>query len=200
MKKKEYEEKLKKTIRLDTYYMLEEMQNGLSYIKAKEKVLKEHKEEFKPSIIRAFVKEPTILSILKQLGYITPRQPSKVKRISNHIIVEEDNNTSHGIYGIYMDGKLVYIGMTERSFKERWEEHIQCIMDKNVSQYLYKYIRSYPDKIFTFHIILDVDQLNTRTKMQKRDLQSIELALITLYQPVCNIEGRLKLYCFNHKK
>ena len=36
---------------------------------------------------------------------------------------KNNNSNKGGIYGIYEDDKLVYIGLTMRDFQDRWDEH-----------------------------------------------------------------------------
>ena len=39
--------------------------------------------------------------------------------------------------------------------------------------------------------IINVKELNTSNKISNRDIEAMELALIHLYQPKCNIQGVL---------
>ena len=50
------------------------------------------------------------------LKHMTPKNKNKLQK---------DNNEefSYGVYGIYENDELVYVGMTMRDFKKRWEEH-----------------------------------------------------------------------------
>lgn len=205
LQKSEYEKKLKRTIRYDTYYMIEYMRQGYSYGEAKDIVLEKYGSEFSPNVLQAFVKKATIVKILNELNIVDipvkveAEKADEICYIVNNqkIVFEGEKINSLGIYGIYVDNKLVYIGMTTRSFKERWDQHVQLIK-ANDSQYLYRYLKSY-NKI-EFKVLLDVHDMKTRMQMRKRDIQSIELALITIYQPSCNIEGRIKLYNYSQKE
>ena len=48
-----------------------------------------------------------------------------LKHMTPKNISQEDNNEefSYGVYGIYENDELVYVGMTMRDFEQRWEEH-----------------------------------------------------------------------------
>lgn len=44
---------------------------------------------------------------------------------------ENDDINSYGVYGMYRNDELIYIGMTTRSFKQRWKEHQGHIKKKS---------------------------------------------------------------------
>lgn len=189
MTKREYENVLGRVIRLDTYYMAEEMRQGYSYLNAKEKVLKEHIEEFKPTILKVFVKEETVLNILKQMKIIPEKRKIKGKQVPDYVIFEEEDG--YGIYGIYNEsGRLLYIGMTTRPFIKRWEEHIEKIDINKKDQQLYLYLACHKNEKIIFKSLINIKNLKVKQKINRRDIQMMELALITYLQPLCNIQGR----------
>lgn len=100
-----------------------------------------------------------------------------------------------GIYGIYENDKLVYIGMTTRSFKIRWNEHLERIKEKSDELALYLLIDS--NSKIEFKILLDKNDLISDSRITKRDLQAMEFALIKEHQPRYNFAGRNQPYRFS---
>lgn len=107
------------------------------------------------------------------------------------------NNAEIGIYGIYQDGVLVYIGKTQRSFEERWKEHLDVIngVKEQSNMVLYKILDK--DKDIEFRPLIRVKDIKVEGELTTRDIESMELALITLYQPVGNYQGVKNNYVFN---
>lgn len=98
----------------------------------------------------------------------------------------EDNDS--GIYGIYINDKLVYIGMTCRNFEERWNEHRKCFEARSGSNY-YLYTALNPGDVLRFEKLIKVEDLKVNSAITRRDLEAMELALIRLYQPKYNYQG-----------
>ena len=76
--------------------------------------------------------------------------------IIREINEEKENNdiNSYGVYGMYRNDELIYIGMTMRSFKQRWKEHQGYIKNKSNALSVYSLIED-NDKI-EFKILYDV--------------------------------------------
>lgn len=111
---------------------------------------------------------------------------------------ELNKDSSRGVYGIYQEGKLIYIGMTTRSFKERWNEHkviIEGERNKPEGMILYDIIEKNQDKI-EFRALIDVTKVKVSSRLTNRDIKAMELALITLYHPEGNYQGVRKDYEF----
>lgn len=102
------------------------------------------------------------------------------------------------IYGIKIDGELVYIGKTIRDLKERISEHINESLNlkSNNSQkdYLYKAMReaSYGYK---FEILYESHNI-----ISNHDLECIEKSLIENIKPKFNYEGVKVPYRFSEDK
>ena len=115
------------------------------------------------------------------------RELEAIKRQQKQVKKE---NTDRGIYGIYLNGNLIYIGKTDVGFETRYHQHKKAIEEGSESQYLYKYLK---DKVGRNEIelvpIINVKDLNTKDRITDRDIKSMELALIHLYKPICNIQG-----------
>lgn len=100
---------------------------------------------------------------------------------------EKKKPVSYGVYGIYKDNNLIYIGSTMRDFQERFGEHIQNIISKSKELYVYSLLND-EDNI-SFKILIDIAQLKTNSNITRRDVESMELGLITIYKPPGNLAG-----------
>lgn len=109
----------------------------------------------------------------------------------------EKENANRGIYGIYLNGELIYIGKTDVSFEVRYQQHKKAIEEGSEAQYLYKYLKGKMNgNDVRLKPIINVKELNTKDRITNRDIEAMELALIHLYQPKCNIQGVLQPYKF----
>lgn len=116
---------------------------------------------------------------------------------------QKKDNADRGIYGIYCDDKLIYIGKTDVDFKTRFNHHKECVNNKKPVQYLHKYLiamkEKHPDMQISLQPLINIKDLNTEGKIGNREIESMELALITLYKPICNIEGIKQPYKFTYR-
>ena len=110
---------------------------------------------------------------------------------------KEKESLDKGIYGIYYDNKLIYIGKTNVSFKTRFKQHEEAIKNKSTTQYLYKYINQLKEKEIIMKPLVNVKELKVKGKINNRDIEAMELALIDLYKPICNIQGIKQDYEFS---
>ena len=138
----------------------------------------------------------TILKKLEELyrkAYPNKEDRTRLNKQSNNI-------KGYGVYGIYINNELVYIGETMRSFEERFKEH-KLNLRKNEE---YKYIELNKAKNGGAKIslipLIDVEKLleecEGKRTFSEKEVKCMELALIKMYQPKLNIEGRLKKYHF----
>lgn len=98
---------------------------------------------------------------------------------------KKENIISCGVYGIYQNNELIYIGMTMRNFEDRWSEHLKNIKEKNKKLYFEQFIDI--EKDIQFKRLIDICQLKTNKEITRRDIESMELALISLYKPIGNL-------------
>lgn len=113
---------------------------------------------------------------------------------------EKKANADRGIYGIYCNKKLVYIGKTDVDFKTRFQQH-KSALEGNNSQYLYKYLRMMKRDegcVIELKPLVNVKELKVKGNIRNRDIEAMELALIHLYQPICNIQGIKQDYEFTY--
>ena len=106
-----------------------------------------------------------------------------------------------GIYGVYADDKLVYIGRTIAGFGQRFKQHKEAIDNSN--SFLYQKLREYKKqgKKLTFKplVILEYLKMIGKKTINVKELNCMEFALITALQPELNVEGRLKPYIFRNR-
>lgn len=101
---------------------------------------------------------------------------------------EKEKPKSYGVYGIYKNDTLLYIGSTMREFSVRFEEHSNNIINHSNELYVYSLIED--DDNITFKKLIDAATLKTNSELTKRDIQSMELALINTMNPPGNLAGR----------
>lgn len=108
-------------------------------------------------------------------------------------------NSDRGIYGIYCNNKLIYIGKTNVDFKTRFQQHKEAVDNKSTVQFLYKYIvqqKAENDAEIIMKPLINVKELKVKGSINNRDIEAMELALISLYKPICNIQGVKQEYEF----
>lgn len=223
MLKAEWEKIIGHSIRNDTYILLERMSNNENYNDIIEDIEKDRsKYDIKDSYI--LTKEKTIkeylsltkLSQQKEEQQIIKREvPRKYKVIKKKIPGQVEESSvkkrrqikdplyyQHGIYGIYIDNILIYIGKTNKNFGTRFGQHKQFMNSRNFEDKteLYKILQSAKESNRTIMLkpLIIVENLKTDFNITVRDLEAMELALITLYKPQCNIEGLKKEYVFRN--
>lgn len=222
MLKAEWEKIVGHTIRNDTYILLERMSNNENYNDIIEDIEKDRsKYDIKDSYI--LTKEKTIREYLsltklpqqKEQQVIKREVPRKYKVIKKKIPGQVEESSvkkrrqtkdplyyQHGIYGIYIDNVLIYIGKTNKNFGTRFGQHKQFMNSRNFEDKteLYKILQSAKESNRTIMLkpLIIVENLKTDFNITVRDLEAMELALITLYKLQCNIEGLKKEYVFRN--
>ena len=232
--RQEVNELLGKSIRKDTYIIMDWISNGKSYQQCC-KYINSHREELGIKQSTILAKEQTVLEYLFLISpfldqkeqlliqqkrknvYLTKsflkREEEFVKECANKEIIKknfpnysheekekyqtkENKNNQSGVYGIYIDNELVYIGETCRSFKERFSQHKYNLETSDL--YLYRLLRKAKEegKKITLQPLIIREELFVKGEIKDRDIKAMELGLINLYKPKCNIEGKLKLYQF----
>lgn len=102
------------------------------------------------------------------------------------------------VYGIKIDGELVYIGKTIRPLQERIKEHIEQVLNPNLSNsqqlYLYNAMRNAVYG-YKFEVLAKPTKLCTN-----REIEEVEKKFIEAYQPKYNYEGVKVPYRFSNEK
>lgn len=198
LEKKEWESIIGHTIRNDTFYTLNRILFNDEDYNDVIKDLDSNREKYNIKSTCSLVKEKTINDYIEMYNNY------------QHIKIDERNvqnekeqidiDEMSGIYGIYIEDKLVYIGKTMRNFKERFLEHQQQINSSNA--YLYRTLRAAKQMDLNIKLtpLIIIEELKVNKALTNRDINMMELALIQLYQPKCNIQGRLQLYPVGKRK
>lgn len=129
-----------------------------------------------------FVPQSYYLEQLQYLEdtYIHPKTNTKIKK--------KKNNSSRGVYGVWVNDELFYIGSTDRSFDIRWTEHKTNIALHNNS--LFWYSKLLPTDKIEFKPLIDITQLKVERKITPNEIKIMELALIDYLKPKGNLAGR----------
>lgn len=97
-----------------------------------------------------------------------------------------------GIYGIFVDDKLVYIGSTV-SFTNRFKQHKDRTLNENYKRQplLYNYLREHIGHIQckVIHRMSDQKLHPNKDKISDWELHLIEYGYIRAYQPMLNKAG-----------
>lgn len=123
---------------------------------------------------------------------------SYVAKAGNKEIVNP-NIGGCGVYGIYLRDELVYIGSTVRPFEERWDEHKRNILKKSKSQQIYEVLGDAAIEDIDFRVLIDVGELPIEEKMEQRDIEVMEMLLITQHQPRGNVAGMDRAFLFSKR-
>ena len=114
-------------------------------------------------------------------------------------------NQCTGIYGIYVDKELVYIGKTTQSFQKRFYQHKHLIdyPDDSETQYEMYYelavARAQGRNVQLRPLIIaEYIPYDSLYELTNRDLESMEMALIWCYRPRYNICGIQKPYRYTN--
>lgn len=99
-----------------------------------------------------------------------------------------------GVYGIYVNEQLYYIGSTY-DFEKRFKEHQAKLRADSKELYVYKLIQK--GDVIEYKPLIKTKDVKVERQLERRDIEDMELALITLYQPIGNIAGRLQLYRYH---
>ena len=130
----------------------------------------------------------------------------EIKEIKPLDINELDENKiidKTGVYGIYIDNEIVYIGITETSFKQRFQEHRRKMLDCTNNHLLYRGLRQAKlqnKDIQLKPIIITSNNFSNKVKFTNTELKCMEFALITYLQPKYNIDGVKHSYHFRWGK
>lgn len=194
MEKYEMEKILNRSIRRDTYVIVDKMLDGDTY----EKIIKDVKANRGIYGIRdtcSLVKKATCENCLKEIkSNYQYNNFLKLKDKKNQNINE--NYHKSGIYGIYVNEELVYIGMTTTEFGQRFASHKTKMNNKDGKMYIYLAERKVLGDTISLKPLFIRENAMTKEEITDRDLMAMELCLIEMYQPQFNIEGRFVHYEF----
>ena len=127
----------------------------------------------------------------------------------NNKIHDKDWNDK-GIYGIFVNDELFYIGMTMDSFGNRFRAHKRHVDEgikgcyKADTQYdmyerLAKEVKDGKDVelrplVCLSKLYIQEESKNCRPELIRRDVECMELAFISYFKPILNTQGRTTRY------
>lgn len=124
------------------------------------------------------------------------QEKEKVKKKTQKIKSSINNG---GIYGIYLMGELIYIGLTTRDFQSRWNEHLDCIKNQKELDkiFMYSQIDSKDADNLEFRVLESIDDLyiqNLGRALTLDELKIMEYSYIRTLKPKYNYSGLKKPY------
>ena len=194
--KTEWEKIIGHNIRNDTYLVLERIQGNETYTEIIND-LDNNRDKYNIDKNYLLVKFDTVQNYLSLIGKEIKDDKIKEKKEKDRI---RDSLNTGGIYGIYEDDKIIYIGYT-KNFWQRFSCHKNCFNNKKNKSVLYSYMRKSKELGHNLKIqpIISIKDMKVKKQITKRDLEAMELAFITLYQPICNFQGIKAPYEFTSK-
>lgn len=192
MTKKEIEKIVGHTIRKDTFMFVDKLRQGWSYDKIYH-LLDNNRAIYGIGKDIFLTSEKTCMKIIE-----------KINKVQQEIEEDKDGwENKRGIYAISIDDVIVYIGKTNDSFKKRFQSHKYHFQDKQNTDYLYRELRIAKEqgKDLKMYPLLILEEMSVKNEMNltERDLNIMELTLISIYQPRYNIEGVLKPYKMRYR-
>lgn len=188
--KLEWEKIIGHNIRNDTYLTLERIQKNEPY-QTIIKDLDSNREKYNLKENYPLVKLKTIKQYLALINCTVEIGEEEEKEED-----KKDLNTG-GIYGIFRDNKIIYIGQTV-CFRKRFINHRSSFNDEKNKTFLYNYMRKSKREGHNIYIrpLVSIEDMNVAHSITQRDLEAMELAFITLYKPICNYNGIKEPYKF----
>lgn len=122
-------------------------------------------------------------------------------------VTNKKNNNKGGIYGIFSidknnEKKPLYVGLTTRDFKARWEEHKNILYGiapvPDGMHKLYNLLKEeYENNNIIAESIITFSELNTNRPLTQGEKEAMEFAIITLLKPPGNTSGISVPYYFS---
>lgn len=137
------------------------------------------------------------------------RQIQRLKQQQQVFIAQQIENDNGGIYGLYSVNKetkeetLLYIGLTTRTFQERFEEHKNIILGTNQiprgMEKLYRLlIKEHKTNWILGKPIIIFNEIKTNKVISQSEKEAMELSLITYFKPPGNTSGVDVPYYFSN--
>jgi hypothetical protein len=111
------------------------------------------------------------------------------------------DESGYGIYGIYYteddtsDSELIYIGMTQKGFLSRWQEHMKIFKgEMSVPSGMILYQQHLDPSKISFSKLININELKYEGSIGLQELKAMELGCITVLAPKYNIVGVSKPY------
>lgn len=94
----------------------------------------------------------------------------------------------YGIYCIKYEGEIIYIGMTQVSFIDRWKEHKKYFLNPELNNMVLYHSNLNPENL-TFEVMVDLTKEKADKELTTGEIKAMEMGLIAYFKPRCNISG-----------
>lgn len=134
----------------------------------------------------------------KELNHLIKKQKKNAPKTMITLIKDKTEKIA-GIYGIYVDNDLVYIGQSKNIEKRITEHSIKMNESKYMSkEKLYCLLRQAisNNKKITAKVLINISEIPT--SLTQRDLDVLELALIVEHKPAGNTNGIDRFFSLTH--
>ena len=116
------------------------------------------------------------------------RVAAEKRRKAKEQKLAQRQNEPYGIYCIKYKDEVVYIGMTQTSFKERYNEHKKLFNNpKHSDMLLYHSGLKFED--LEFKVMVDLTKDKADRELTTRDIKAMEMGLIACFKPRFNVSG-----------
>lgn len=106
-----------------------------------------------------------------------------------------ESNGNYGIYGIYYEDEIVYVGMTQKGFEARWKEHMDIFTGAVPAPLNMRlYAADLDLSKIEFKELINMNEVNYNGTLTYRELKAMELACIHMFKPKYNTCGLTKPY------
>lgn len=116
------------------------------------------------------------------------KRDEEIKKRYEKTLKKKKENLPYGIYCIKNKGEIIYIGMTQTSFLERWKEHKKLFLEPALSSMtLYHSNLNLED--LTFEVMVDLTKEKADKELTTGEIKAMEMGLIAYFKPKCNVSG-----------
>lgn len=116
------------------------------------------------------------------------RRDEEVRKRYENKSNKKKENLPYGIYCIKYKKEIIYIGMTQASFEERWKEHKKYFLNPNLNSMVLYHSNLNPEDL-TFEIMIDLTKEKADKELTTGEIKAMEMGLIAYFKPKCNISG-----------
>lgn len=118
------------------------------------------------------------------------------RRQTYYTKTQKKNIAPYGIYCIKHQGTIIYIGMTQTSFEQRWKEHKKFFKAPETND-MYLYQKGLRVEDLTFEPMVDLTKEKADKELNIQEIKAMEMGLIAYFKPEFNISGVKIPYRFN---
>lgn len=157
-------------------------------------IKKLYKNSYPPEAIHQLGYSFAGLDAIKTIECLELRKEEELKEPSHKILYNA--KIGKGVYGIYIDGLLVYIGKTNTTFEKRYKQHLEALNNYEPGgwqqEHLYAAMRL--GKEVKFETLVEANSFTNH------EIECMEYALITTNKPQYNYQGVVVPYQFTESK